>query len=240
MKYKKSTLIILSLVFICMLMLTACNGRSDTHTDLNEPAADVSTAPTTAAIASGNTKPSTESASENETYPDAAFEKPENNHYTGNTSNNTSSNGQGVINTPKRCTVTVGTKGYVADVGDVITYTCYLKTPAAIEDVQASAYYDSSMLKLKSSDASDIFPVLGGSTVFNAEEKGTVRFNACNLRGFDFTAKGKLIELKFEVIGNGGTSITTSIEFMDEKGGVAYVDNYAIIGNITLEELLTQ
>ncbi len=138
----------------------------------------------------------------------------------------------------KRCTITVGDTGYPKDVGDTVTYTYLLKTPKSIENVQAVLTYDGSMLKLKEAEATDSFPVLGYSTVYNTAISNTIKFNASSISGFDFTKESTLITLEFEVIGTGGCSIATAVEIMDEVGGTEYVTNYVFDSRVTHTETL--
>ncbi len=141
--------------------------------------------------------------------------------------------------TEKPCTITVGETDYTASVGDVVTYKFTLKTPEKIENVQAILSYDSATLMLQESNATSMFPVLGSSCVYNSGLSNTIKFNASNISGYDFTDEDVLVTVSFKVLRGGSTSINTAIEFMDEKGGEAYIDNFNIIGNITLKETLS-
>lgn len=149
------------------------------------------------------------------------------------------SNGSPGLGEAKRCTITVGNKGYVKNVGDTFTYTFYLTTPKEIENIQAQVSYDSAMLKIKNTQNNTMFPVLGSSAVCNTKIKDTILFNASNLDGYNFTKKAKLITINFEVINTGGTSISTAIEFMDEIGGeVSYADSFVLSSKVKTEETL--
>ncbi|MBQ9743156.1 MAG: hypothetical protein IJV88_05750 [Ruminococcus sp.] len=147
-------------------------------------------------------------------------------------------NGAPGSSSAKRCTITVGDTGYPKDVGDTVTYTYLLKTPKSIENVQAVLTYDGSMLKLKEAEATDTFPVLGYSTVYNTAISNTIKFNASAISGFDFTKESALITLEFEVIGTGGCSIATAVEIMDEVGGAEYVTDYVFDSRVTHTETL--
>ena len=139
----------------------------------------------------------------------------------------------------KTATITVGGKAYTVNVGDRVVYTCYLKTPKAIENIQASLSYDDSVLWLRQGKSKEMFPNLSG-TIYNANMTGTVLFNASEpMEGYDFTGKGVLVTLNFDVAKEGNTEIATAIEFMDEIGGNSYVDNFSIVGNITITETLS-
>ncbi len=144
----------------------------------------------------------------------------------------------GPVSSKERLTVTAGTNGYAFDVGSTITYTFDMQTPKAIEDVQAMVSYDSAYLKLKSTDANKMFPVLGTSTIYNANIQNAVKFNAVNIQGFDFTSKSTLITLQFEIIASGSTAVNTAVEVMTEKGGAPYVENYVKSEGVTFEEYI--
>ena len=178
--------------------------------------------------------------------PDTNSGNTHNSNSSGNHKPNTNISGGSVADagpsdSAKRCTITVGNKGYVTDVGDTVTYTFYLTTPKKVEDVQAALTYDSRMLKLKTTDAENLFPVMGSGVIHNTNIKDTIKFNAVNISGFDFTKRGSLITAEFEVLKNGGTNISTAIEIMTEKGGeVSYFDGFIMTKAVTCEEILTQ
>ncbi|MBQ2943133.1 MAG: hypothetical protein IJD93_00325 [Ruminococcus sp.] len=140
--------------------------------------------------------------------------------------------------TPKYATVNVGGQEHSVKVGDRIVYTCYLKTPKAIENIQASLTYDDSILWFRHTSDSEMFPNLG-SVIYNANITGRVLFNASNVAGYNFTDNNTLITLEFDVAKEGYTSIATAIEFMDEKGGNPYIDNFNVIGDVTITETLS-
>lgn len=140
--------------------------------------------------------------------------------------------------TPKYATINVGGSDHTVKVGDRVIYTCYLKTPKAIENIQASLTYDDTILWFRHTSDTEMFPNLG-SVIYNANITGKVLFNASNVSGYDFTGNNTLIRLEFDVAKEGYTSIATAIEFMDEKGGNSYIDNFNIIGDITITETLS-
>ncbi len=139
----------------------------------------------------------------------------------------------------KTATINVGGKDYTVNVGDRIVYTCYLTTPKKIENIQATLTYDDSVLWLRQSSSEEMFPMFS-SIVYNANVTGRILFNASNpVSGFNFTDKGVVVRLNFDVAKEGYTSIATAIEFMDEIGGTPYIENFNIVGNITIEEALS-
>ena len=156
----------------------------------------------------------------------------------GQPSGSGSDNGGPVSSNTDRLTITTGNKGYAFDVGSTITYTFNMQTPKKIEDVQAVVSYDSAYLKLKSADVTKMFPVLGASTIYNTNIQNTVKFNAVNIQGFDFTSKNALVSLQFEIIAKGATSVNTAVEVMTEKGGTPYVENFTKAEGVTFEEYI--
>ncbi len=134
------------------------------------------------------------------------------------------------------CTVNVDGKAYTCYIGDVINYVFNLKTPEALEDFQATTNYDSGMLELVKMDTAEMFPIAGDLVVFNIEMQNTIKFNAVNLSGMDFTNGGSLVSFKFRVLDSGGTAISTTLEYMDSIKSEPYVSDYRIVGDIQYSE----
>ena len=134
--------------------------------------------------------------------------------------------------------VTVDGTEYTAQVGDVITYTTYLTTPKAIENIQAVTTYDAATLKLVS-DVAAMFPNMLG-VVANPQE-GEINYNASEItKGFDFTAGQALITLEFEVVGEADATIDTTIQEMVEFFGGDYITGGEIVADgVTVVETLT-
>ncbi|MDO5124298.1 MAG: hypothetical protein Q4D44_06500 [Eubacteriales bacterium] len=241
MKKSKFLALVLVSVLVCSCVLTACNKQQET--------------PTNGTTATQTVSPTDENTTDN---PDAQAEtgKPNSGSSTQNSGNNTSNQGNnasieeeegipgvtagkptsdtGSTANPTRCTITAGTQGYTKNVGETFTYTCNMKTPKKIEDVQATLTYDGTMLRLISVS----FPVTDSATVYNENIQNEVKFNAVNLQGFDFTKKGGcLVTAQFEVLKKGGTSISTAVEVMSEVGtGNAYVTNYKLADGVKITE----
>ncbi|MGN0453408.1 MAG: hypothetical protein ACI4GZ_06400 [Ruminococcus sp.] len=254
MKRKRTLALILALTAVCAVFLTACQSDKDKPNNETSTSAAASDADLTAvssaeaaATASAtdeeqNNNSSNSGSSHYVNRPDSGSDA----NSGANSGANADSSDQAVsddVNGPvsnaTHCTITVGNKGYKTELGDTVTYTYYLETPKMIENVQAQTTYTSSLLKLKSTEKDNLFPVLGSSTVFNLHsDVSTIKFNASNISGYDFTQKGVLITLKFEVVGKGGASIATAIEIMDEIGGEPYIDHFLTKGDIKCEELL--
>ena len=142
--------------------------------------------------------------------------------------------------------VNVGGKEYGVTVGDTITYTYTLTTPAAIENAQATTYYDAEKLELVEGKAKEMFPVLRDitSVVYNTDIPGEVKFNATEgvEEGFDFTEGGILVTLTFKVLDNSADSaISTTIEEMVKFGEkVDYATGGQIVdAGVTYVETLT-
>ncbi|MBR3988204.1 MAG: hypothetical protein IKK10_02755 [Clostridia bacterium] len=139
-------------------------------------------------------------------------------------------------NSDEPCTVNVDGKTYTCYIGDVVNYVFYLKTPEALEDFQATTNYDSSTLELIESSAKEMFPVAGEIVIYNTDILNSVKFNAVNLNGMDFTNGGNLVSLKFKVIDSGSAAISTTLEYMDSVKSEPYVNDFRIVGDIKYSE----
>ena len=144
--------------------------------------------------------------------------------------------------------VTVGGTEYGVTVGDVITYTYTLTTPTAVENAQATTYYDAEKLELivpESKAANKMFPVLRDitSVVYNTDIPGEVKFNAMEGvdEGFDFTEGGVLVTLDFKVLDASASTIYTTLEEMVKFGEkVDYATGGQIVGEgVSYVETLT-
>ena len=135
--------------------------------------------------------------------------------------------------------IVVGGEEYTANVGDVVTYTFTLKTPKAIENIQATTKYDAAKLKLVDTTVAERFPNMTG-VVANAAD-GAVYFNASEISaGFDFTAGATLVTLQFEVLDASYSEITTTIEEMVEFFGIDYITGGEIVADgVEVAETLT-
>ena len=137
---------------------------------------------------------------------------------------------------PKYCNVIVDEETYTVMVGDTIDYVFNLKTPEALEDFQATTNYDGGMLELVDADTATMFPVAGSGVICNTEIQNTVKFNAVNISGMDFTEGGVLVTFRFTVLDEGNTAISTTLEYMDSVKGEPYVSDYKIVGDFQYSE----
>lgn len=244
MKKNLGLMSILLVLAFFVSMLTACNAgtKNATPDEVTTTAAAETTteAIETTTAAPAATAPST-SKPQNQT---SGGSSGGSGHAGGNSSGGstqkptnpgTDVNGEPVGPAPSKCTVTVGSKGYTAELGETFTYVCKLKTPKKIEDIQATLTYDSAMLELI-----DVkFPVMGDTPIYNTNLYNEIKFNAINLRGFDFTKENDLVTVEFKVIKKGGTAIATAIEVMSEVGtGNAYVNNYIFAEGVAVKETI--
>ncbi|MDD6252114.1 MAG: cohesin domain-containing protein [Oscillospiraceae bacterium] len=249
MKKNLGLMSILLVLAFFVSMLTACNAgtKNATPDEVTTTAAAETTteAIETTTAAPAATAPST-SKPQNQT---SGGSSGGSGHSGGNSSGGNSSggstqkptnpgtnvNGEPVGPAPTKCTVTVGSKGYTVELGETFTYVCKLKTPKKIEDIQATLTYDSTMLELIDVE----FPVMGDAPIYNTNLYNEIKFNAINLRGFDFTKENDLVTVEFKVIKKGGTAIATAIEVMSEVGtGNAYVNNYVFAGGVEVKEII--
>ncbi len=234
MKRKPFVLLALCLMLLCTVTLSACKGSEGATKDEADTQVTTTAQSTTVATTTQATEETTAEKATEAVTTEASKE-------TDNGSGNSQQSGGPAdkVENTKTATVNVGGKDYTVNVGDKIVYTYYLKTPKAIENVQATLTYDDSVLKLRQSSSKEMFPTLSG-TIYNANVTGTVLFNASEpMEGYDFTSKSALVRLEFDVTKEGYASIATAIEFMDEIGGESYVSNFSIVGDITSQETLS-
>lgn len=235
MKRRKALATIAVIAFLSSVLLGGCGKNT-------ESTPDEATASSTASLVSSTVKETkvTESVAEKTSTPAATetaentkaqtvYKESEDNEAPQN-NNNYGSEDSGV------CTLNVDGKTYEAQVGDTITYVFNLKTPEALEDFQATTTYDSGMLELLQTDTKDMFPVAGDIVVCNTELENCVKYNAVNLSGMDFTKGGVFISLDFRVKDSGGTSVSTTLEYMDSVKSEPYVNEYRIVGDIDYGE----
>lgn len=229
---KRLTALLLSVLMILTLSLTACSGKTSDP----DPTEDSTTATTVADTTV--TTVATEAETTVPTTAEATTEAQSDDVNGGPVDNDGGNSGSDITKVP--CVITVGDKDYTVNTGDVVTYAMTLTTPKAIENVQATLSYDGMTLKLMEASSKSMFPVLGDSCVYNTGLSNKLKFNASMVSGYDFTDGGQLVTVSFKVLKGGNTTIATALEVMDAKGGEAYVDNYTIIGDITLSETLAQ
>lgn len=128
--------------------------------------------------------------------------------------------------------------GQTVHVGDVVNFTATLTTDKALENIQAVLNYDSSMLKLTTTEKKQLFPVIAevGGLVFNTGLDNMIKFNASDIGdGYDFTNGGTLVYASFEVIGEGDSDIYLDIEEMNANG-YTYVAKSEMVNPYTLDE----
>lgn len=93
-----------------------------------------------------------------------------------------------------------------------VTVTYKLQSSMLIENIQAVVSYDSSVLKLASTNSkSTISPVFygsnGGGFEANLNLKNMIKFNATNPNGYDFTKGQTVFTAVFDIVGSGDTTV---------------------------------
>lgn len=243
MKPTKVLSLLLCVLMLCTIVLVGCNKKenasssstpdeaSSVATILNETEVSSSAEPITEPVTS------TEAEAKETTKPKETIlsDKADN----GNSDNNSDA---GPVDSqeqkPMTCTVTVADKDYTYKLGEKFTYTCYLKTPCAIEDIQAQVLYSGNQLKLVSTDAEQIFPVMSDYAVFNLDNPGIIKYNATRYKGIGFDTEEVLVSLTFEVIFGGTASVTNSIEVMTGTDETLYADNFTLHDEIKIRETI--
>ncbi len=131
----------------------------------------------------------------------------------------------------------VGVSALAPEKAGEVVYTATLTTPKAIEDVQGYVTYDANVLKV----VDVAYDALGDAAIVNTEEAGAVYFNASVVKGLDFTAAKALIEIKFEVIGEGEVAAAITVEEMTEKDGDSYYTESTKVNDaVVLEEAIAE
>ncbi|MGN1129793.1 MAG: cohesin domain-containing protein [Ruminococcus sp.] len=117
-------------------------------------------------------------------------------------------------------------------VGSEVEYTCYLKTPATVENGQFTINYPSDILSVKSIT----FPV-ATDAMYNYKENlvDQIKFNFSEvMNGYDFSQDGAvLVNVKFDVVKAGTGTISLAKEVM------CNINDIDIIGTSTFAETLS-
>jgi len=131
----------------------------------------------------------------------------------------------------------VGVSALAPEKEGEVVYTATLTTPNKIEDVQGFITYDAAVLKVVEAVTPNIY-----GAIINTNEAGTIYFNATEVNnGLDFTAAAALIEVKFEVIGEGEIAAAMTVEEMTERNGDSYYTNSEKVNEaVVLEETIAE
>ena len=129
----------------------------------------------------------------------------------------------------------VGVSALAPEKEGEVVYTATLTTPNKIEDVQGFITYDASVLKVVEAATPNML-----GAIINTGEAGTIYFNATEVNnGMDFTAAATLVEVKFEVIGEGEIAAAMTVEEMTERNGDSYfTDSEKVNADVTVAETL--
>lgn len=240
MKLTKILSLILCLILLCGLLLCGCKAKKDNSAKSSADEAATTevtiytTAPATELTGVTTKAQETVPATENETKATSPAQK--------NEDSNADSNAGPVDNSPEAepmtCTVTVADKDYTFELGEKFTYTCYLKTPDKIEDIQAQLLYTGGCLKLLDAEDEEILPVFGEYAIINTANPGIVKYNATHYKGINFKDEATLITLDFEVVFGGTASIANSIEVMTGVDGSAYAELFKLAKDVKIRETI--
>lgn len=239
MKSTKILSVLLCIIMLGTLAITGCSKKEDiSNTSTSDEVSSVvtTTCETESAVPTETVKVTEaeveKTTKQKETSPSVEIDN-------GNSDNNSDA---GPVDSqeqkPMTCTVTVADKDYTYKLGEKFTYTCYLKTPCAIEDIQAQVLYSGNQLKLVSTDAEQIFPVMSDYVVFNLDNPGIIKYNATRYKGIGFDTEEVLVSLTFEVIFGGTASVTNSIAVMTGTDETLYADNFTLHDEIKIRETI--
>ncbi|MBQ7385355.1 MAG: hypothetical protein IJW04_02480 [Ruminococcus sp.] len=131
----------------------------------------------------------------------------------------------------------VGVNALAPEKEGEVVYTATLTTPNKIEDVQGFITYDAAVLKVVEAATPNIY-----GAIINTNEAGTIYFNATEVNnGLDFTTAATLVEVKFEVIGEGEVAAAMTVEEMTERNGDSYYTNSEKVNDaVVLEEAIVE
>lgn len=133
-------------------------------------------------------------------------------------------------------TIQLNGKTYTAKSGSEITYTVNMTTPEKIENGQFIIYYPSSVLTVKEVNFDT---ALLGNPMVNYTEGVTdeIDFNFSDIKGYDFTTKHKLVEVKFTVTGAGSGEISLSKK--SDELVICNLNDEDIEDKVTFEETVS-
>lgn len=95
----------------------------------------------------------------------------------------------------------------------VVTYNLQAKN--MILNTQSTLTYDSSVLKLTSTNTrSTVFPVFGDTIVWNKKLDGRLPFNCTSLDLYNFKQKSVYCTFTFDVIGSGNTTVDLDVQIL--------------------------
>ena len=95
----------------------------------------------------------------------------------------------------------------------VVTYNLQAKN--MILNTQSTLTYDSSVLKLTSTNTrSTVFPVFGDTIVWNKKLDGRLPFNCTSLELYNFKQKSVYCTFTFDVIGSGNTTVDLDVQIL--------------------------
>lgn len=127
-----------------------------------------------------------------------------NNNNNSNKNNNSSSSKSDSSKSDGSNSKSLKIGGKTFNVGDTIVCTYNLKTPAVLENYQATIKYDSSKLTCKSAKMSE--PAKNGA-MLNIKIAGEISISGVNIGdGYDYTNGGAFMTVVYEVKGGGSTS----------------------------------
>ena len=95
----------------------------------------------------------------------------------------------------------------------IVTYNLQAKN--MILNTQSTLTYDSSVLKLTSTNTrSTVFPVFGDTIVWNKKLDGRLPFNCTSLDLYNFKQKSVYCTFTFDVIGSGNTTVDLDVQIL--------------------------
>lgn len=122
-----------------------------------------------------------------------------------------------------------------------VTVTYWMKSSKNMLDTQWNLYYDSSVLSVSSKNtAESICPSIGDYGVYNLEIDGMIKYNATNLKLFDFSSEEKVyVSIIFDVNDiSASVPVTTTVDLDVNVLRVSKIDPSTLRSDVNEEVML--
>ena len=122
-----------------------------------------------------------------------------------------------------------------------VTVTYWMKSSKNMLDTQWNLYYDSSVLSVSSKNtAESICPSIGDYGVYNLEMDGVIKYNATNLKLFDFSSEEKAyVSIIFDVNDiSASVPVTTTVDLDVNVLRVSKIDPSTLRSDVNEEVML--
>lgn len=154
-------------------------------------------------------------------------------------------------NSDTSLTVKAASSSVVAQVGDTVNYSVFIKADKAFEDIQSILGYDDEKLQLiritsqqsgvtdNEAEAKAYCPNIS-DVIYNSEYSGAVAANASSVQGYDFSRETLFLTLDFKVLTGGEALLDFTLQEMTATDSQPYY-TFSVQKNtgVTVKEALT-